>query len=70
MLNRWIKPNEDLQKVLDKAISDKWGMKSWDCDVVTHSFMMHADGSVEFNAEMRYTDWGGFQRVEFKRGFL
>lgn len=25
MLNRWIKPNEDLQKVLDKAISDKWG---------------------------------------------
>lgn len=44
--------------------------KSWDCDVVTHSFMMHADGSVEFNAEMRYTDWGGFQRVEFQRGFL
>ena len=68
MLNRWIKPNEDLQKVLDKAISDKWDMKSWDCDIVTHSFMMHADGSVEFNAEIRY-DYGEKQ-VEFQRGFL
>lgn len=70
MLNRWIKPNEDLDIIISRHVMKKYELQPWSTEVVVHSFMMHADGSVEFNAEMRYTDWGGFQRVEFQRGFL
>ncbi|QZI85002.1 hypothetical protein PM136_00070 [Escherichia phage vB_EcoM-PM136] len=70
MLNRWIKPNEDLDIIISRHVMKKYELQPWSTEVVVHSFMMYADGSVEFNAEMRYTDWGGFQRVEFQRGFL
>lgn len=68
MLNRWIKPNEDLDIIISRHVMKKYELQPWSTEVVVHSFMMHADGSVEFNAEIRY-DYGDKQ-VEFKRGFL
>lgn len=68
MLNRWIKPNEDLDIIISRHVMKKYELQPWSTEVVVHSFMMHADGSVEFNAEIRY-DYSEKQ-VEFKRGFL
>lgn len=68
MLNRWIKPNKGLDEIIAQQVLNKYGYMTWYTRVIIHSFMMHEDGSVEFNAEIRY-DYGDKQ-VEFKRGFL
>lgn len=68
MLNRWIKPNEDLDIIISRHVMKKYELQLWSTEVVVHLFMMYVDGSVEFNVEIRY-DYGEKQ-VEFKRGFL
>lgn len=68
MLNRWIKPNKGLDEIIERRVLEKYGYQPWYTEAVIHSFMMHEDGSVEFNAEIRH-DYGD-KPVEFKRGFL
>jgi hypothetical protein len=71
MLNRWIKPNEDLDTIIARHVLKKYDLQLWYAEVVVHSFMMHADGSVEFNAEIR-SDFEDepLPKVSFVRGFL
>ncbi|AIZ01812.1 hypothetical protein VR5_025 [Escherichia phage vb_EcoM-VR5] len=71
MLNRWIKPNKGLDEVIARQVIQKYGLQLWYAEVVVHSFMMHADGSVEFNAEIR-SDFEDepHLKVAFVRGFL
>lgn len=69
MLNRWIKPNRDLDTIIARHVLNKYGYQVWYSEAIIHSFMMHKDGSVEFNAEIRH-ETDGIDEVEFKRGFL
>lgn len=69
MLNRWIKPNQTLDEVMAREVMAKYMLPAWYTTVIIHSFMMHTDGTVEFNAEIR-CDCDGIRDVEFKRGFL
>lgn len=68
MLNRWIKPNQTLDEIIASHVLNKYLYMPWHTEVVVHSFMMHEDGSIEFNAEIRHDC--GEKQVEFKRGFL
>ncbi|AEN93829.1 conserved hypothetical protein [Escherichia phage Bp7] len=65
MLNRWIKPNNAVGALIAQEVSLKYGLGYHD-DVITHSFMMYEDNSVEFNAEIRLDNGD----VKFVRGFL
>lgn len=69
MLNRWIKPNRALDNIIARGVLKKYGYQPWYTEIIIHSFMMHEDGSVEFNAEIRH-ETDGVDKVEFKRGFL
>lgn len=44
MLNRWIKPNEDLDIIISRHVMKKYELQPWSTEVVVHSFMMYADG--------------------------
>ena len=40
MLNRWIKPNEDLDIIISRHVMKKYELQPWSTEVVVHSFMM------------------------------
>ena len=69
MLNRWIKPNKTLDEIIANHVLKKYFYTPWYTEVIVHSFMMHEDGSIEFNAEIRH-ETDDIDQVEFKRGFL